>query len=645
MLVGFLLVCATVLAKDSGKDGCEKASNTDCGEELKRAGCATCTAVGPNGQTCLTCNGGQKVQLNGISCGDSCPSNSAANPDICECNEGFNLNSGKDGCEKASNTDCGEELKRAGCATCTAVGPNGQTCLTCNGGQKVQLNGISCGDSCPSNSAANPDICECNEGFNLNSGKDGCEKASNTDCGEELKRAGCATCTAVGPNGQTCLTCNGGQKVQLNGISCGDSCPSNSAANPDICECNEGFNLNSGKDGCEKASNTDCGEELKRAGCATCTAVGPNGQTCLTCNGGQKVQLNGISCGDSCPSNSAANPDICECNEGFNLNSGKDGCEKASNTQCNTPNCKICDNPKTDNEVCTECNDGDYLTPTNQCVPDCTTISGYYGDNDKKCKACSPECAECVGPANNQCSSCPAGKKLTYTDDSNPNNGGTCGDACKVSADGTGCETCGAQIGGTAYCSKCKTSTQAPLNGDCAASSRATFCTKMGNGVCTQCEDNYFLKDGGCYQTDRQPGKQVCSNAQGGNGKCQTCANGLAATDGNCAECHPTCATCSAPSTASSCKTCATGYYKENGDDTTDGPCMKCSEKISGCKQCVSSSGSSVICLESEVGTGGSTNKSGLSTGAIAGISVAVIVVVGGLVGFLCWWFLCRGKA
>ncbi|ESU39035.1 Variant-specific surface protein [Giardia duodenalis] len=40
------------------------------------------------------------------------------------------------------------------------------------------------------------------------------------------------------------------------------------------------------------------------------------------------------------------------------------------------------------------------------------------------------------------------------------------------------------------------------------------------------------------------------------------------------------------------------------------------------------------------------TNKSsGLSTGAIAGIAVAAVVVVGGLVGFLCWWFLCRGEA
>ncbi|KAE8301905.1 High cysteine membrane protein [Giardia duodenalis] len=332
-----------------------------------------------------------------------------------------------------------------------------------------------------------------------------------------------------------------------------------------------------------------------------------------------------------------------ECNSNFNLDSNTKQCNPVS-AECTVPNCKACDNPKTDNEVCTECNDGNYLTPTSQCVSDCTAISGYYGDtNERKCKKCNDACAECKGAASNQCSACPAGKKLTYTDDSNPNNGGACGDACKVSADGTGCETCGAQIGGTAYCSKCKTSTQAPLNGNCAANTRTRFCTTVSNGACTQCAANYFLKDGGCYQTDRQPGKQVCSSAQGGT--CQTCANGLQAQGGACGECHSTCATCSTADAADKCKTCATGYYKENGDDTTDGLCKKCSEKISGCKQCVSSSGSSVICLESEAGTGGSVNKSGLSTGAIAGISVAVIVVVGGLVGFLCWWFLYRGKA
>ena len=49
--------------------------------------------------------------------------------------------------------------------------------------------------------------------------------------------------------------------------------------------------------------------------------------------------------------------------------------------------------------------------------------------------------------------------------------------------------------------------------------------------------------------------------------------------------------------------------------------------------------------LESRKRASASANRSSLSTGAIAGISVAVIAVVGGLVGFFCWWFVCRGKA
>ncbi|ESU36101.1 Variant-specific surface protein, partial [Giardia duodenalis] len=185
--------------------------------------------------------------------------------------------------------------------------------------------------------------------------------------------------------------------------------------------------------------------------------------------------------------------------------------------------------------------------------------------------------------------------------------------------------------------------TQVPIDGVCVQNTgnRAALCTAKGDGTCASCVGGDLLKDGGCYKTDRLPGKSVCTTAS--NSKCTKCANGLNADgDGACGNCHPTCATCSTAEDPNKCKTCATGYYKTSN---SDGPCMKCSEKISGCKQCVSSSDSSVICLESEVGTGGSTNRSGLSTGAIAGISVAVIVVVGGLVGFLCWWFLCRGKA
>ncbi|ESU36886.1 Variant-specific surface protein [Giardia duodenalis] len=469
---------------------------------------------------------------------------------------------------------------------------------------------------------------------------DGTTCVPSTDqCEGPLTTAGCATCTGTG-SAQTCLTCSSSKKVRPDKKGCIASCPpSVTTENGEFCECKNGYKPSS--DGTTCVPSTDqCEGPLTTAGCATCTGTG-SAQTCLTCSSSKKVRPDKKGCIASCPpSVTTENSGVCECTPGNKPSS--DGTTCVSETACNTPNCKACDNPKTDNEVCTECNDNNYLTPTNQCIPDCTAISGYYGDTDKKCKACSPECAECVGPASNQCSACPAGKALTYGG-SDPAQGGTCGDAC--TADKNGCKVCGARIGGTDYCSQCSVGAQAPLNGVCTANARVQFCTQIADGSCTVCRDGYFLKDGGCYKPDQQPGKQVCTQANGG--KCQTCTNGLAADNGDCSKsvCHSTCATCSAPSIASSCKTCATGYYKENGSDTTAGLCKKCSEKISGCKQCVSSSGSSVICLESEAGTGGSVNKSGLSTGAIAGISVAVIVIVGGLVGFLCWWFLCRGKA
>ncbi|ESU37000.1 Variant-specific surface protein, partial [Giardia duodenalis] len=70
---------------------------------------------------------------------------------------------------------------------------------------------------------------------------------------------------------------------------------------------------------------------------------------------------------------------------------------------------------------------------------------------------------------------------------------------------------------------------------------------------------------------------------------------------------------------------------------------------VGGCKSCVVD-GVCGVCSDGFSLEGGKcvssgTNRGGLSTGAIAGIAVAAVIVVGGLVGFLCWWFLCRGKA
>ncbi|KAE8301640.1 VSP [Giardia duodenalis] len=399
----------------------------------------------------------------------------------------------------------------------------------------------------------------------------------------------------------------------------------------------------------------------QHSNCATgwCRAV-RGVEVCMRCKAGH-VLIDGV-CADNsvvygagsacqilnCKQCNADNTQCEQCEDGYTPSAGNTQCNENPEARCNTPNCKTCDNPKTGNEICTKCNDGDYLTPTNQCAHDCTAISGYYGDTDKKCKPCSPECAECVGPANNQCSACPAGKALTYGG-GDPAQGGTCGDAC--TADKNGCKVCGARIGGTDYCSQCSVGTQAPLNGVCTANARAQFCTQVTSGSCTSCSGGYFLKNGGCYQADRQPGKQICTLADS-NGGCQACANGLPPSSSDvCPSCHFTCKTCSTADIANTCTTCATGYYMVGSGPNT---CISCESDsgsvkgVAGCMSCAppSSNTGSVLCyLMNGDSAGGSTNKSGLSTGAIAGISVAVIVVVGGLVGFLCWWFICRGKA
>ncbi|ESU40009.1 Variant-specific surface protein, partial [Giardia duodenalis] len=90
------------------------------------------------------------------------------------------------------------------------------------------------------------------------------------------------------------------------------------------------------------------------------------------------------------------------------------------------------------------------------------------------------------------------------------------------------------------------------------------------------------------------------------------------------------------------CSACVSGK-KPN---TSGSQCIACD--IDGCARCSEASKCSQCGdgyrLEGDtcVSTGGGSN---LSSGAIAGISVAAVVVVGGLVGFLCWWFVCRGKA
>eukprot|EP00701_Giardia_intestinalis_P003544 XP_001707368.1 VSP [Giardia lamblia ATCC 50803] len=101
---------------------------------------------------------------------------------------------------------------------------------------------------------------------------------------------------------------------------------------------------------------------------------------------------------------------------------------------------------------------------------------------------------------------------------------------------------------------------------------------------------------------------------------------------------------CSHCGAGDKCEACTSKDQRPNTDGTKciacniDG-CVRCSEE-NKCGQC-----SDGYRLEGGRCVSSGANRSGLSAGAIAGISVAVVAVVGGLVGFLCWWFVCRGKA
>ncbi|EFO61868.1 VSP [Giardia lamblia P15] len=677
---------------NGGSEGCSACSNdgefkcTDCKANYRTEGTSdnyicrkTCedeTACGGTAGTCGTiviqengdflhhcslCGDPNTFPIDGI-CVKEKSGNTCANGVCTQCAAGYFLYMG--GCYSAASAPGNTMCKEAPNGVCIAPSENNkyflvpeaknnqQSIMLCENpigiavDEKVYVGVEGC-DTCTApapltEAGMRPARCTaCNSGRKPNLAGSGCFLCTVGGCSHCSANGVCEACTSEEqrPNtaGTQCISCN------INGCT---RCSEENKCD----QCGDGYRLEG--ETCVQIQPSAC-QTLGNAGCATCD---PNGgdEICLTCTKESDfLQLNKKSCKASCDGDGeiadpTSTPKVCKCDaeKGYQLQG--DACVQIQPNPCQTENCQECTNRGKENEVCTECISTHYLTPTSQCVPDCTVISGYYGDADKKCKRCHDACAECVGTANNQCSACSAGRALTYADDNHPDNGGTCGDAC--TANENGCKACGAKIGGTDYCSKCSADSQAPLNGVCTANARAQFCTQVTEGSCTSCNDGYFLRDGGCYETTKQPGKQVCTQANGG--QCQTCANGLETQDGDCSKsaCHPTCATCTAASQADKCSTCLAGYYLDVSRACT--PCTETSgaiQGVAGCASCTAPSGNQgpVLCylLKGGDSTGGSTNRSGLSTGAIAGIAVAAVIVAGGLVGFLCWWFLCRGRA
>ncbi|ESU40718.1 Variant-specific surface protein, partial [Giardia duodenalis] len=386
--------------------------------------------------------------------------------------------------------------------------------------------------------------------------------------------------------------------------------------------------------------------------CAQCTASasptrsGAPLVTCSQCNTNKKVQPNKKGCIDTCPDNSSEATGVCECTEGYAPDAAGTGCTQNTASQCTTPGCKACTNPAEDNEVCTECNESKYLTPTNQCVDTCSKLGNYYGTTDRKCKectavncaecdtdgscqtcstgfyldtkeckACNSSCKNCNGATNADCTACPAGKALTYGSDDTK---GTCGEGCVVNTTqaSSNCKVCGLTVEGTAYCSECATPTEYPQNGVCSSTtSRAATCSDstISGGVCTACASNYFKMSGGCYETGKYPGKSVCTEAAQTGGTCQTAAPGYKVDGGNLVTCPEGCKVCS---DASTCTACADGYVLiSNACSKCDASCLTCETDATKCKACASGyylSGSA--CTSCETDNGGITGVKGCAS-------------------------------
>ncbi|ESU42289.1 Variant-specific surface protein [Giardia duodenalis] len=300
--------------------------------------------------------------------------------------------------------------------------------------------------------------------------------------------------------------------------------------------------------------------------------------------------------------------------------------------------------------TCTKCSSGNLSPLKNECMQNCP--AGMYADSNRVCLACHTSCASCKdNNAESSCTACYPGHVLNRTTDSSPI--GTCIPECtgryaENCADGQ----CTAVLGGSKYCSKCK-SGYVPVDGICvSAGTRAppTGCTPNNDGTCSACTDTYFKESGGCYKAGAFPGNAICTTATGGS--CTMCVSSGQNLQGqSCPTCPVGCSKCSGNSGSETCSECLAGYYKSGTS------CVKCDKNSNGitgvpnCVSCKEPSGASgtVTCYVTQTPTvdptDPSVNKGGLSTGAIAGISVAAVVVVGGLVGFLCWWFVCRGKA
>ncbi|ESU40147.1 Variant-specific surface protein [Giardia duodenalis] len=653
----------------------------------------------------LVCTGA----LTDISCSGGCYNISVAGSGVCrEVRDGacvrykeeHTVNGGRHGTSVGvrAASQCTQQANIDNCAEnmCEMVGTT-EVCTQCKTGGNVPIDGVctakdSATDKCKKADGSpvdtNDKVCgQCGAGYLLHKG--GCYKKG--------QRPGQTICTDTSSTSGPCKSCASGyfnnpaatdSNDKESCIACGDVTGADNYKGRDKCATCDSSKLPASGGGTITCTTCIDGYFADNSGatctqctdpCATCTGSGDTKCTsCKDTNQYFKKSESDDGTGTCVAENACTNTHfpttttdskkICTlCSDA--ANGGIADCKTCSKTDttvtcsaCTTegkkPNttgtacvaCTIADCANCDKEnVCAACTSSKKLSPLKDaCLDSCP--AGTY-DSSNVCTPCHTSCSSCSDAGESSCTACYPGRVLSKSDGSTA---GTCIPECTGRyAENCEASMCTAVLGGSKYCSKCAAG-YAPIDGVCtkvATTRRDTSVCTASDGKCTACTGNYALLSSGCYNTKALPGSAVCTAAT--SGSCTTCANGQQYTNNNCPACAEGCSACSNGNTQQ-CTKCFAGYYLSNSK------CFKCtadsnegSNAITGVPNCVScappTTSGTVTCYVTQTPavdpTDPSVNKTGLSSGAIAGISVVVIAVVGGLVGFLCWWFICRGKA
>ena len=377
--------------------------------------------------------------------------------------------------------------------------------------------------------------------------------------------------------------------------------------------------------------------------CKTCSAVINGKKYCSQCNGGESDQASpaptdGVCTTDNAVCNAKAEGKCTTCTGSSFMYKG--GCYKDSQAPGNTM-CEATDG------VCTRDKAGYFLPPgadaSHQSVIPCGDDTVVTVSGDKKYKGVL-HCTQCNTPdvaadANAKAATCTACEDGFFVDN---NKGCTpCDGSCKTceATGDTKCKSCteethflGAASGQAGKCILCGDTSDSTWKGVDGCLKCTTSGKENTPATCTECQTDRYLKDrvGGTAETCET--KESCTRTHFPNDnaenkkKCLPCGEITNGGIEHCLECAliegqvegvlVTCTKCSIGKKVSpGRKSCVDSCPSNSTDDNS----------VCVCNDGYSPDDAGASCVSS------GTNRSGLSTGAIAGISV-----VAGLVGFLC---------